>query len=154
MNGALNKRISFEQRKRGFRFFTAAQEFVRGWDAYHAYDFRGALAAFKRVAEIDPQNPYAWAYLLFAMEDSADYTIQQLADVAAQWHDCAVKFKYHGLDALSIIWFIEYIKMLHPVENGVSWVKYKYQCVSIILYVIGYSRRCPERFFYRAERYI
>ena len=118
VNGALNKRISFEQRKRGFRFFTAAQEFVRGWDAYHAYDFRGALVAFKRVAEIDPQNPYAWAYLLFAMEDSGDYTIQQLADVAARWHECAAKFKYHGLDALSIIWFSKYIKMLHPVENG------------------------------------
>jgi hypothetical protein len=113
-----NSLVSFEQQRRGFKLFTAAKEFVIGWNAYHTYDFRGALASFKRVAELDPENPYAHAYLLFAMEDSMDYTIQQLADRAALWHSSAVKFKHHGLDALSIIWFSKYIKMLEPVENG------------------------------------
>jgi len=116
----LHSRIAFEQRRRGFRFFTAAKDFVIGIDCYHAYDFRGALKAFKRVAELDPDNPYAHAYLLFSMEDSGDYTIQQLADRASLWHECAVKYKYQGLDALSILWFSKYMKMLEPVENGAS----------------------------------
>jgi hypothetical protein len=119
VNGDLNKRISYEQRKRGFRFFTAAQEFVRGWDAYHVYDFRTAQIAFRRVTEIDPQNPYGWAYLLFMMEDIGNSTIQQLADVAARWYECAVKYKYQGQDALALMSFSRYVKLLQPVENGV-----------------------------------
>ena len=118
MNGALNKRVSFEQRKRGFRFFTAANEFIKGWDAYHAYDFRTAYAAFKRVTELDPTSPYGWCYLLFIMEDIGGYTNQQLADICAKWHQCAVKYKYQGQDAMAIMFLSRYIKKMEPVENG------------------------------------
>ena len=94
---------------------------MRGWDAYHAYDFRGALAAFKRVAEIDRQKPiHVGISFIRYGRMLPTQTIQQLADVAARWHECAANFKYQGQDALSIIWFSQDIKVFDPLENGVS----------------------------------
>jgi tetratricopeptide (TPR) repeat protein len=109
------RRIEFEQRKRGFKRFTSAREFLRGWDAYQAKDFRTALSAFKRLTEIEPENPYTWAYYLFAIEDAGGYSIQELADVSAKWHEAALSYKIQGQPSLSIQFFSKYIKMLEKV---------------------------------------
>ena len=116
--GSLNKRIEFEQRRRGFRLFSAAREFVRGWDAYHVKDFRTALDSFKRVTVLDPDNPYGHAYLLFMLEDIGGYTNQQLADVSARWSDAAIKYKYQAQDALSMAYLTHYVKNLEQAESG------------------------------------
>jgi hypothetical protein len=108
-------RIALEQRKRGFRLFSAAREFVRGWDAYHSYDTRTAMDAFKRVVSMDPENPYGLCYLLFTMEDQGGYTVQQLADMAARWHVTAEKYRYQGQDAMAIMSFSRYIKKLEQI---------------------------------------
>jgi hypothetical protein len=45
------------------------------------------------------------------MEDAGGYTIKQLADVSAKWHEAAVTYKYQGQNALALAYLTKYIKM-------------------------------------------
>jgi hypothetical protein len=107
----------------GFNHYTAAKEFLRGKSMIEdrcdlevgASQGATPLKLFTRVTQIDPKNPYGWAYLLFAMEDAGNFTIDQLLDVAERWHETAVEYKHQGQNAFAMMYFTRYMKIKNRV---------------------------------------
>ena len=89
----------------GFTHYTAAREFINGKTGITP------LKSFVRVTQLEPKNPYGWAYLLFAMEDLGEFTINQLLDIANKWHERALEFGYQGQNAFAMIYFTKYMKL-------------------------------------------
>ena len=103
--------IIFEMRRRGFKYYTSAREFVRGMKCLRARKLTSAMASISRVTKLDSDNPYGWAYMLFIMEDIGGFTAGQLADTAAKWTEAAIKYKYQGQDALATSYLLRYVKI-------------------------------------------
>jgi hypothetical protein len=110
----------------GFKYYTAAKEFIKGKSMMEDKCDREVslkagdtpLKSFIRVTEIDPTNPYGWAYLLFAMED-AGFSIEHLLLVADKWHETAMVYKHQGQNAFAIMYFTKYMKTMEKMkENG------------------------------------
>jgi hypothetical protein len=89
---------------------------VQGLQNYYAYDYKAALKSFQRLVELEPSNPYACAYCLFAMEDDGTFTVQELADMSARWSEAAIKYRYQGQDALSMAYFTKYMKRIETMD--------------------------------------
>ena len=118
--------IKFTMNRYGFKYYTAASEFIKGKSMLEdkcdrevsALEGNSPLKSFTRVTQIDPTNPYAWAYLLFAMEDTGGYTIKQLAGVAGKWHETAIVYRVQGQNALAMMWFTKYIKTMEKMKEN------------------------------------
>lgn len=107
-------------RRYGFRHFSALTSFLQGkliltdkCDREVAKATTGdtPIKLFTRASQIDPDNPYPYAYLLFAMEDEGGYTVKELADVSAKWYEAAVAYKSQGQDALAMAYLMRYKKI-------------------------------------------
>ena len=117
--------VKLVMNRRGFHYFTAAKEFVAGKSMLEdkcdcevaAMSGQNPVKSFTRVTQIDPRNPYGWAYLLFAMEDAGSYSIDQLLAVADKWHVSAADFKYQGQSAFAMMYFTRYIKLKERINN-------------------------------------
>jgi hypothetical protein len=110
-------------RRYGFRHFTAVTDFLRGKSMLddkcdsevaklHGED---PIELFTRVTQVDPENPYGYAYLLFAMEDTGGYTIKQLADVSSKWSDAAIAYGLQGQPEFAMMTFSKYMRMIRGI---------------------------------------
>ena len=112
----------------GFKYYSAADEFLKTRSLIEdPIDREVAIAngldpvkSFTRVTQIDPANPYGYAYLLFAMEDNGTYTVAQLTDVAAKWSEAAIAYKYQGQPALALAYFTKYVKLKERGTEGLK----------------------------------
>ena len=103
----------------GFRYYSAAEEFLKGKSMLEdacdrevaAKEGRSPIKSFTRVVQIDPKSPYGWAYLLFAMEDAGSFTVDQLLQTADKWHEAAIEYRYQGQNAFAMMYFTRYMKI-------------------------------------------
>jgi len=95
------------QKRREFSRYNAAKEFEEGMKLLHFEPLR-AEEKFRRVIELDPNNPYGYAYLLFALEDNAR-PLSMLLTICSKFVEVAEKKRIHGLDGLSKMMFNQYL---------------------------------------------
>jgi hypothetical protein len=109
--------VKFTMGRFGFNYYSAADEFLKTKSliedpvdrAVAISNGADPVKSFTRVTQIDPKNPYGYAYLLFAMEDAGTYTIDQLLAVADGWHTAAVEYKHQGQNAFAMMYFNRYM---------------------------------------------
>lgn len=119
-------------RRYGFHHYSAVIDFLKGKSLIEdkcdrevaKLNGQDPVKLFERVIQLDPDNPYGYAYLLFAMEDSGCYTIKQMADVSAKWHDAAIAYRYQGQNALAMAYLTKYVKLETEVSDGESLPEY------------------------------
>lgn len=114
----------------GFRYYTAAKEFIKGKSMLEDKCDREVsskigdtpMKSFTRVTEIDPANPYGWAYLLFAMEDGGGFDAERLTLVASRWHEAAVVYRHQGQNAFAMMYFTKYMKLMEKIRENAKHI--------------------------------
>jgi len=103
----LNSDISHTQRVREFSHYTAARLFSEG-EKIMEFDPKRAEELFITVVQIEPSNPYGWAYLLFAREDNGA-PMGKLITTCNKFVETADKKPIHGLSGISKDMMVGYL---------------------------------------------
>jgi hypothetical protein len=99
--------IAYTQRIREFSHYNAARLFLEG-EKILEFDPKRAEELFTTVVQMEPGNPYGWAYLLFAREDNGS-PMSKLLITCNKFVEAAGKKPIHGLNGISKDMMVEYL---------------------------------------------
>lgn len=74
---------------------------------------------FRAVTQMEPDNPWGWVYLLFAMEDGSK-SLGDLIMVCSRLIRVSEKKPMHGIDVFAKIMMGIYLKMAEPTSLRVK----------------------------------
>jgi hypothetical protein len=95
------------QRLRQFSHYNAARIFEDGARILQ-FDPVAAEKCFSTVIQIEPDNPYGYVYLLFALEDIGS-PLGRLLFVCNKFVEVAHKKSIHGLEGISKEMMVQYL---------------------------------------------